>query len=67
LKDDTYGQTPLSWAAERGHEAVVRLLLEKGAESDWKDNINGWTPLSWATARGHKAVVRLLMLAINSR
>jgi ankyrin repeat protein len=25
---DKYGQTPLSWAAERGHEAVVKLLLE---------------------------------------
>ena len=23
---DTYGQTPLSWAARRGHEAVVKLL-----------------------------------------
>jgi ankyrin repeat protein len=31
-KDDEYGQTPLSWAARNGHEAVVKLLLEKGAE-----------------------------------
>ena len=29
---DSYSQTPLSWAAENGHEAVVKLLLEKGAE-----------------------------------
>ena len=28
LKDDT-GRTPLSWAAEYGHEAVVRLLIER--------------------------------------
>ena len=34
----TYGQTPLSWAAENGHEAVVKLLLEKGAELDSKDS-----------------------------
>ena len=27
-----YSQTPLWWAAENGHKAVVKLLLEKGAE-----------------------------------
>jgi ankyrin repeat domain-containing protein 50 len=25
--DDTYGRSALSWAAENGHEAVVKLLL----------------------------------------
>ena len=25
-KDSQYEQTPLSWAAERGYEAVVKLL-----------------------------------------
>jgi ankyrin repeat protein len=29
---DSYGRTPLSWAAQNGHEGVVKLLLEKGAE-----------------------------------
>jgi hypothetical protein len=54
------GQTPLSWAAENGHEAVVKLLLEKGADLESKDN-NGRTPLSWAAENGHEAVVKLLL------
>ncbi|KAF8421812.1 hypothetical protein EV426DRAFT_575538 [Tirmania nivea] len=28
-KDDKYGQTPLTWVAVKGHEAKVRLLLER--------------------------------------
>jgi ankyrin repeat protein len=31
---DRYGRTPLSWAAEREHEAVMKLLVEKGADAD---------------------------------
>src|SRR5271168_4182411 len=30
------GQTPLSWAAEKGHEAVVKLLQEKGVVLETK-------------------------------
>ena len=30
-KDDMYGQTPLSWAATNGHEAVVKLLKFRSA------------------------------------
>jgi len=58
-KDD-YGQTPLSWAAEKGHAAVVMLLLEKGVKLETKDK-NGQTPLSWAAEKGHEAVVKLLL------
>jgi ankyrin repeat protein len=57
---DSDGRTPLSWAAERGHEAVVRLLVERDdVEADSKDQF-GRTPLLWAVENGHEAVVRLL-------
>jgi ankyrin repeat protein len=58
---DSYGRTPLSWAAEMGHEAVVKLLLEKGAELETKDKEYGRTPLSWAAINRHEAVVKLLL------
>jgi ankyrin repeat protein len=29
---DKYNQTPLSWAAYEGHETVVNLLIQSGAE-----------------------------------
>ena len=48
--EDRRGQTPLSLAAEKGHEAEVKLLLEKGAELDSKDR-RGRTPLSWVAKR----------------
>ena len=44
-----------------GHEVVVRLLVEKGAEIDSKDSQSGRTPLSWAAGNGHEAVAQLLL------
>ena len=61
---DSYGRTPLSWAAGRGHEAVVKLLLETDkVDVDSKDSY-GQTPLSWAAERGHEAVAKLLQRSI---
>ncbi|KAI9764578.1 MAG: hypothetical protein M1839_005804, partial [Geoglossum umbratile] len=58
---DSYGRMPLSWAAERGREGVVKLLLAtEKVDLDSKDT-SGQTPLSLAAERGHEAVVKLLL------
>jgi ankyrin repeat protein len=58
---DEYGQTPLSYAAEGGHETVVRLLVNRNdVEADSKDKCDR-TPLSYAAEEGHETVVRLLV------
>ncbi len=40
--------TPLHQAVWAGHEAVVRLLVERGARLDIQDTIYKGTPLGWA-------------------
>jgi Ankyrin repeats (3 copies) len=44
--------TPLHQAAGRGHDAVVRLLIERGARLDLKDILWGATPADWARHAG---------------
>jgi ankyrin repeat protein len=44
---DRIDRTPLSWAAEGGHESAVKLLLKEGSDADLKDE-KSRTPLSWA-------------------
>ena len=60
LKDET-GQTPLMWAAQAGHEAVVQLLVEKDSIDINAKNKDGMTPFMLAASNGHEAVVRLLV------
>src|SRR5436190_9450330 len=53
--------TPLLLAAERGHEAVMLLLVgHKDVDVNVADD-NGQTPLLFATKKGYEAVVRLLL------
>ncbi|KAK4031351.1 ankyrin repeat-containing domain protein [Parachaetomium inaequale] len=44
-----------------GHEAVVQLLLDKGAAVDAKEDSTGRKPLSYAARYGREAVVQLLL------
>ncbi|KAI9763674.1 MAG: hypothetical protein M1839_006322, partial [Geoglossum umbratile] len=59
---DEDGRTPLWLAAEKRHEAIVKLLLAKdGVDINSKDFEYGQTPLSRAAGGGHEAVVKLLL------
>lgn len=51
--------TPLHYAAGLDHTAMVRLLLELGADIDAR-NMHGATPYDVAVARGHAAGAALL-------
>ncbi|MES3035784.1 MAG: ankyrin repeat domain-containing protein [Gemmatimonadota bacterium] len=60
--DDEYCSTPLGVAARRGQEALVALLLARGADvraagAPWAE------PLAWAQRRGHAGVVEQLLRA----
>ena len=58
---DTWGRTPLAWAAESGHEGIVRLLLgRKEVDPNSRDD-DGQTPLRQAAMNGHEGIVKLLL------
>ncbi|KFX88304.1 hypothetical protein O988_09060 [Pseudogymnoascus sp. VKM F-3808] len=72
---DSHGRTPLTYAAENRHEAVVKLLLATyGVDPSSKAQLDvtplyfavkhgheAITILSWAAERGHFPIVKLLL------
>ena len=59
---DFHGNTAIAWASTRGHEGVVRVLLEKtDVNSGTPGTKYGSTPLLWAAENGHEGVVRILL------
>lgn len=58
---DKCNRTPLTYAAEKGHDAVVNLLLRIDAADINSKDEDGATPLSRAAANGQEACVKLLL------
>lgn len=55
------GATALSYAAEKGRLAVVRLLVERGARVDARDRFFKSSPLDLALDGGHSSVATFLL------
>jgi ankyrin repeat protein len=58
--------TPLHQAACYGHEAVVRLLVERQARRDIEDTVYHGTPLGWAKHAGNAAIEAYLVRCEHS-
>jgi hypothetical protein len=56
-----YDRTPLSFAADRGEDAIVRLLLERGADPNARDTFYKMSALDLALHKGHVGVARALI------
>lgn len=61
---DSLGRTPLHWAAITGHEKVVKLLLENGADQYERDGSNS-TPIELAIYFGNLQVVEVFHAGIK--
>ncbi|KZL87245.1 ankyrin repeat domain-containing protein 52 [Colletotrichum incanum] len=57
---NTEGRTALSWAAMKGQEQTVSLLVKNSRKTlNFRDN-KDYTPLIWALKRSHHMVVKVL-------
>ena len=59
LAQDKEGWTALTWAACKGHEECVRLLLP--VSDALVQDKEGWTALMWAAWNGHEGCLSLLL------
>ena len=59
-RNEQFGYTPLSTAAEGGNAAIVKSLIKAGADLECRDSV-GQTPLWTAVSSGHTAVTKALL------
>lgn len=59
-RPDEEGTVPLIYASCFGHEGVVTVLLDSGAQVDAQDR-NGWSALMWSVMNRHKVIARMLL------
>ncbi|XP_023030339.1 integrin linked kinase [Leptinotarsa decemlineata] len=57
---DDHGFSPLHWAAMKGHNKIVEMLLLRGARVS-ATNMGDDTPLHLAAAHGHREIVNMLL------
>ena len=58
---DRAGRTPLSIAAERGYEKVVKLLLERNDVDPNSWDVYQRSPVSYAVEEGHEKIAEVLL------
>ncbi|SVC05802.1 uncharacterized protein METZ01_LOCUS258656, partial [marine metagenome] len=59
-EESSNGLTPLHYAASAGHNDIVELLIERGANVNATDSGKGATPLDYAHWRDHEEVIETL-------
>ncbi|PNP53232.1 hypothetical protein THARTR1_06249 [Trichoderma harzianum] len=60
-RDGEHQETPLIWAARKGHKDIVKLLLDAGADVNVKEQDLGETALTLAIESGHETTVQALL------
>jgi ankyrin repeat protein len=60
VRDDVLRSTPLGWACRWGRTAMVRVLLDRGADPVEADAEEWARPRAWAEKMGRKEVLSLL-------